>query len=334
MVSMSSTLPEASDIVGQALRGVSVLPWRWLASNVIFAMPNRKSRKGYALPMTVDKALPGVTGAEERWLRVWGQRVRLLIRPATVHPARPVVFLNGIGVRADVLNALIDEFDPSLEVVRLDPPGIGGTPSWPIPYGIPHMAAWTLAVLNKLGHDQVDVIGYSWGGVVAQQMALQCARRVRRLVLLSTNTGSISVPGSMLSTAMMFSPLVAQMLHTDDRTIGRLYGGCARRRADDVRTLLASDFDEAGVGLFHQLVAAMTWTTMTTAWFIHQPTLILAGTDDPMVPFANARILKRNISASLLRPFDGGHLDPVLEPRWFATEISRFLTTERPGLRS
>lgn len=281
--------------------------------------------------MTVAKVPTRSSGSEERWLRVLGQKFRVLIRHADAEPVRPVVFLNGIGCRADVLDGLIDQLDPTLEVVRVDPPGIGLTPPRPVPYGIPQMAAWTLALLDQLGHEKVDVIGYSWGGVVAQQMALQCDRRVRRLVLLSTNTGSASVPGSMLSTAMMFSPMVAQMLHTDDRTIGRLYGGCARRRAEDVRRLLMPDFDHAGVGLFQQLAAAMTWTTLPATWLIHQPALILAGTDDPMVPFANARILKRSIRLSWLRSFDGGHLDPVLEPEWFAGQISRFLTVERPG---
>lgn len=281
--------------------------------------------------MTVVKESARSSGSEEVWLRVLGQKFRVLIRHATAEPVRPVVFLNGIGCRADVLDGLVNQLDPTLEIVRVDPPGIGVTPSWPLPYGIPQMAAWTLALLDRLGHQQVDVIGYSWGGVVAQQMAVQRDHRVRRLVLLSTNTGSVSVPGSMLSTAMMFSPLVAQLLHTDDPTIGRLYGGCARRRAREVRRLLAPDFDKAGVGLFQQLAAAMTWTTLPGAFLIHQPTLILAGTDDPMVPFANARILKRSIRLSWLRPFDGGHLDPVLEPAWFAGQISRFLTVERPG---
>lgn len=269
--------------------------------------------------------------SEEVRLRVLGQQFRVLIRHATAEPVRPVVVLNGIGCRTDVLDGLIDRFDPSLEVVRLDPPGIGGTPASPLPYGIPQMAAWTFGVLDELGHAQVDVVGYSWGGVVAQQMAVQRDHRVRRLVLLSTNTGSLSVPGSALSTTMMFSPMIAQLLHADDQTIGRLYGGCAKRRAAEVRRLLAPDFDKAGAGLFQQLGAAMTWTTLPGTFLIHQPTLILAGTDDPMVPFANARILKKAIRLARLQSFDGGHLDPVLEPEWFAAEISRFLTKEGLG---
>lgn len=265
-------------------------------------------------------------------LEVRGQRLRVLIRPASAEPRRPVVFLNGIACRADVLDALVDAFDPTLEVVRIDPPGIGSTPMG-MPYGIPQMADWVTAVLDQLGYQQVDVIGYSWGGVVAQQLAVQADQRVRRLVLLSTNSGFLSIPGSVMSTGMLFSRNAAQVLHDDDEAIGRLYGGCARRRAQDVRRLLGPNAakDSSG-GLAYQLLAAMTWTTLPLTPLIHQPTLILAGTDDPMVPFQNAEILHRAIVGSWLHPFDGGHLDPLLEPRWCAGEVSRFLTARRAGV--
>ena len=276
--------------------------------------------------MTTDEVPTRTSGREERWLRAGGRDFRVLINPATREPARPVVFLIGIGCRADVLDDLVDQFHPRLEVVRIDPPGIGQSPLGPLPYGMPQMAWWVFELLDQLGHDEVDVIGYSWGGVVAQQMAVQSSHRVRRLVLLSTNTGALSVPGKMLSMAIMFSPQTAQLLHTDDKNIGRLYGGCARHRADDVRRLLAPDFEKPGPGLPHQLLAAMTWTTLPMAWLIYQPTLILGGTDDPMVPFANSRILYQTITPSKLRSFDGGHLDAVLEPEWFAEQISDFLT--------
>lgn len=282
--------------------------------------------------MTAEKLKDATIGSDERWLKVLGQKFRVLVRPATVQPALPVVFLNGIGCRADVLDDLVATLDPRLEVIRLDPPGIGRTPPWLLPYGIPQMAAWVFALLDQLGHKQADIIGYSWGGVVAQQMALQADQRVRRLVLLSTNTGAISMPGSMLSMAMMFSPIAAQVLHTDDVTIGKLYGGCARRRADDIRRLLAPDFESPGVGLFQQLVAAMTWTTLPATWMIHQPTLILSGTDDPMVPAVNARVLHQTIPVSWLHTHDGGHLEAVLEPAWFGAEISTFLTSRRAGV--
>lgn len=264
--------------------------------------------------------------AEDSMVSVYGHKVRVSVRPAEGQPSGTLLIVNGIGTRLDTLDGLVDHLDPSTEVIRFDPPGIGGSKSWGIPYGIPMMASAVAALLTKLDRTEpVDVLGYSWGGVVAQQLALQAPRRVRRLVLLSSNTGVLSVPGSMQSMAMMFNPLMAQASHGDDKAIGEIYGGLARSRPDEVRALLKADLESHGQGLMLQLIAAMTWTTLPMAWFIWQPALILAGTDDPMVPLVNARILAEQIPAGRLHTHAGGHLDALLDPGTFGPLISKFL---------
>lgn len=270
---------------------------------------------------------------EELKLTVYGHKVRVSIRPAAGVATSTLLIVNGIGSRLDTLDGLVEHLDPSLEVIRFDPPGIGGSGAWGVPYGIPMMAAAVIALLDRIGRrDPVDVLGYSWGGVVAQQVALQSPLRVRRLVLLSTNTGVMSVPGSMQSMAMMFNPLMAQASHNDDKTIGEIYGGLARYRPDAVRKLLKADLESHGRGLALQLLAAMTWTTLPMAWFIWQPALILAGSDDPMVPLINARILADQIPSGRLHTHEGGHLDALLDPERFGPLISKFLTAKRPGV--
>ncbi|WP_425309986.1 alpha/beta hydrolase [Ammonicoccus fulvus] len=270
---------------------------------------------------------------EELKVAVLGHKIRVVIRPGQGPDVRTVVIVNGIATRLDTLDGLVDKMDPSLEIIRFDPPGIGGSWSWGIPYGIPAVAAGVVAILDKLGRrDPVDVVGYSWGGVVAQQIALQSPRRVRRLVLLSSNTGVMSVPGSMQSMAMMMNPLMAQISHTDDKAIGDIYGGLARQRAEDVRQLLKADLESHAQGLMLQLLAAMTWTTLPMVRFIYQPTMILAGTDDPMVPMLNARMLADQIPAGRLYTHEGGHLEALLDPDRFGPMISKFLTAKRPGV--
>lgn len=266
-------------------------------------------------------------------MNVLDKRFRLLIRPASSEPAQVVVLIGGIGQRAQALEPLVEQLDPRLEVIRFDPPGIGQTAPGPLPYAMPQLASVVVAILDQLGHDEVDLVGYSWGGVVAQQLAVQAGQRVRRLVLLATNTGAVSVPGSSQTTAMLFSPFASQLLRTDDATIGRIYGGLARERANEVRAMLEPEFEAMGSGMFQQLMAALTWTTLPATWLIRQPTLIMSGTDDPMVPAINGRILHETIRGSRLREFPGGHLDPLLNPAWFGGEISKFLTTEPPGSR-
>ena len=65
-----------------------------------------------------------------------------------------------------------------------------------MPYGFPYLAAVLGRLLRRLGlRGQVDVLGLSWGGALAQQFAFQNPRRCRRLILVSTATGAVMVPG-------------------------------------------------------------------------------------------------------------------------------------------
>ena len=103
---------------------------------------------------------------------------------------------NGIGASLRILDPLVSALDPAIEVIRFDPPGVGDSPAVALPYGLPQMAAVLDELLDELGHDEVDLMGYSWGGALAQQFALQRGSRCRNLILVSTSTGALSVPGS------------------------------------------------------------------------------------------------------------------------------------------
>ena len=101
----------------------------------------------------------------------------------------------GIGTSFEVLQSLVDALDPGIDIIRFDAPGVGGSPVGALPCGFPQLA-WMLArMLDELGYHRVDVLGFSWGGALAQQFAVQHAARCRRLVLISSSTGVLSVPG-------------------------------------------------------------------------------------------------------------------------------------------
>src|ERR1700738_2297211 len=129
----------------------------------------------------------------ERLLPVLGQQIRVKMREG---PGGPLVICNGIGASLEVLDPLEACLDPDTIVVRFDVPGTGGSPDSPLPYGFPYLAAALRRLLDKLGlQGRVDVLGLSWGGALAQQFAFHNPRRCRRLILVSTGTGVIMVPG-------------------------------------------------------------------------------------------------------------------------------------------
>jgi pimeloyl-ACP methyl ester carboxylesterase len=108
--------------------------------------------------------------AETRAITVRGQRLRIAIRPGN-STRTPLLLMNGFGVNLEVLQWFVDALDPAIEVIRFDVPGTCGSPAPLIPYLFSGHAWLVSKMLNQLGCQQVDVLGVSWGGALAQQFA-------------------------------------------------------------------------------------------------------------------------------------------------------------------
>lgn len=270
---------------------------------------------------------------ELRSVDVAGRRLRVAVRRGT-RPAggadphrRPALLLvNGIGASLEVWQPFVAELDGSVDVIAFDPPGVGGSPRPERPYRLTGLCRLIAAMLSTLGYDTVDVLGISWGGAVAQHFAAFQRRRCRRLVLVATATGAVMVPARPAVLARMATP--RRYLDADylQRVAPNLYGGSARTEPDRVRALLhAGTRRGSRVGYFYQLVAGVGWTSLGFLPLLRAPTLILSGDDDPLIPLANARLLRRLIRGSSLHVYRGGHLDLVTRARSLAPVVDRFL---------
>jgi pimeloyl-ACP methyl ester carboxylesterase len=124
---------------------------------------------------------------------VSGRELRIVVRPGS-DTAVPLLMCSGLGAGLEVFDPLVDALDPTIPVVRVDMPNVGGSPATALPLGMPQLARLLVGVLDRLGLDRVDVLGHSWGGALAQQFAAQHPDRCRRLVLVATSTGALSVP--------------------------------------------------------------------------------------------------------------------------------------------
>jgi poly(3-hydroxyalkanoate) depolymerase len=266
----------------------------------------------------------------QTYVAAGGQRIRVDIRRGT---GVPLVICNGIGAGLEVLDPFVAHLDPNATVVRFDVPGTGDSPVSLLPYGFPYLA-WTLGrALSKLGFGVADILGVSWGGALAQQFAFQNPRRCRRLVLVSTGTGLLMVPGHPRVLAKMVTPRRFRDPGYAASIAGDLYGGTVRTQAGDVASLFGTQLHAGSkVGYLHQLLAGSVWTSLFALPAIRQPTLVVAGTDDPIVPIANAHILTRLIPHAELFVHPGGHIDLVTNAARLAPVIDQFLHTpgERP----
>jgi poly(3-hydroxyalkanoate) depolymerase len=255
---------------------------------------------------------------------VGGQTLRVGIRPGD-NGRPPLLIFNGIGANIELVQPFLDAFQGP-EVVIFDMPGVGGSPAPRLPYRPSTLARLTASLLDQLGHDQVDVLGVSWGGAPAQQFAFQHAARCRRLVLAATSPGHLMVPGRLNVLLKMATPRRYRDPEYMRRIGGDIYGGALRNRPEMLRDHLGHVRWSSGYGYYLQLAAAFGWSSLPWLPFLRQPTLVMAGTDDPIVPVINGRILAKLIPDSQFVTFDDGHLFLLTSAKRSAGVIAEFLS--------
>jgi poly(3-hydroxyalkanoate) depolymerase len=255
---------------------------------------------------------------------VGGQTLRVGVRHG--EQARPPLLLfNGIGANIELVEPFLDVLDGP-EAIIFDVPGVGGSPAPTLPYRPSTLTRLAARLLDELGHDEVDVLGVSWGGALAQQFAFQQSRRCRRLVLAATSPGHLMVPGKLTVLLKMATPRRYKDPDYMRRVAGDIYGGALRGSADLVQEHLRHVRWSSDYGYYLQLIAGFGWSSLPWLRLLPQPTLVMAGTDDPLVPVVNGRILASLIPDARLATIDDGHLFLVTSAAASAAMISKFLS--------
>jgi poly(3-hydroxyalkanoate) depolymerase len=267
-----------------------------------------------------------------RSIAVDGRQLRVAVRPGRrglrlTAPARvPLLLINGIGASLEVLQPFVDQLDPAVEVIRFDPPGVGGSAPPAGPYRFTGLSRLIARMLTELGYDQVDVLGISWGGGVAQQFAASQRSRCRRLVLVATASGMPMIPGKPTVLLRMVTPRRYLDRGYLERVAADLYGGSTRTDPERVSAVMNNgNRVPSSSGYLYQLLAGVGWTSLPFLPRLRQPTLIVAGDDDPIIPLANARLLHRLIPKSQLHVYHGGHIALVTEAAELAPVVDAFL---------
>ena len=239
----------------------------------------------------------------------------------------PLLLVHGIGAHIDMW-APLERLLGGREVIAFDAPGTGESQSLTRPRRMDGLAKIVRDLVDALGHEQVDVLGVSFGGALAQEFARRYPDRVRRLVLCSTSAGFVCVPPKPLPLVLVLTP--ARYYHPAlfRFIMPRLAGGRTARDpgqlAEQAQARLSRPPDPLGYAF--QLYAACGWTSAHYLRRLAQPTLVIAGDDDRVVPVANARLLARRIpDARLLVVPGGGHAFLLDEPESVVGEIEAFL---------
>ena len=267
--------------------------------------------------------------AQTQYVDIGEQRLRVAVKRGD--PSRtPLVIFNGVGANLELLEGVAQALR-DIEVVTFDVPGVGGSPLPGKPYRFRTLARLTDAMLEVLGYrGAVDVLGVSWGGALAQQFARTCGPRCRRLVLAATSAGAVMVPGRMGALFTLMSPRRYRDPEFMQRVAPQIYGGRIAEQPDLIVPFVKHMRPPDARGYFLQQLALAGWTSLPWLSRLTQPTLILAGTRDPLIHVANAKLMHRLIPNSRLQLIDDGHLF-LLTNRQLATDsIGRFLADDDP----
>ncbi|SDQ18214.1 alpha/beta fold hydrolase [Quadrisphaera sp. DSM 44207] len=243
----------------------------------------------------------------------------------------PLLLVNGVGGGRSLWEPLRAHLPPGTATIAYDAPGCGASEPARGLLSVRGHARVAAAALAWAGARRADVLGFSFGGMVAQQLALDAPGSVRRLVLVATGLGVGSVPGSPLAYALLAAPRMADPQWLRSAAPWVFGGRIARAGRDAARH--AAHFAEpvhppSYVG---QLQAALGWSSLPWLGRLRQPTLVVAGDEDPLVPACNARLLAALIPSARAHVVrGGGHLALVDSPEEVAPVLTRFLTAAAP----
>ena len=245
----------------------------------------------------------------------------------------PLVLLNHWG-------AVLDNFDPRIvdglastrRIITTDYRGIGAS-SGSAPLTVGEMANDAIAVIRALGFEKVDLLGFSLGGFVAQDIAIKAPELVRKLIL--TGTGPAGGEGIGKVWSVSWPLMLKGLLTLRDPKFYLFFTATANGRKaakDFIYRLKERDTDRdknpTPVSFMRQLKAIRSWGRQQPQDLsrIQIPTLIVNGDNDIMVPTVNSAELANRISNSQLIIYpDAGHGGIFQYHADFVTRATAFL---------
>lgn len=245
----------------------------------------------------------------------------------------PVLFLNGSASTLADSAVIVDVLAGRCEVVAHDQRGLGHTAIPPGPYSMADYAADAAGVLDHVGWDRCRVVGISFGGMVAQELAVTWPERIERLALLCTSPGgaggssyplhelaSLS-PAEQAATGLAlldtrFTPEWLAAHPSDQALVEMMVARRSQPLTDDERR-----------GRAEQLAARSHHDVCDRLDRITCPTLVAGGRFDGIAPPANSEAIATRIAGADLRLYDGGHAFLAQDPAAFA-DVLDFLAAD------
>ncbi len=243
-----------------------------------------------------------------------------------------MLLIHGLGSRGSDWQPQIKALSEHYQVIAVDLPGHGDSELSPLPLTMSNMARGIQAVLDSLALEHAHVIGFSLGGMVAQQLALDVPERVLSLTLI--NSGPCALPGKLKrSTELGLRSLVIRLLGM--KRLAKIVAGRIFPRAE--QSALAEHFIQQLSQMprnnyLAALGALKNWDIRSRLGEIKMPCLVIAADGDYVPVHQKMPLVKQMPCAELAVVRDSGHASPLDQPAVVNQLLIDFLSRQKEKL--
>jgi len=236
----------------------------------------------------------------------------------------PLFMVNGLGGDTRLWSFLLPHLNESFTTIVYDMRCAGKSDKPAEPFCIADLSDEAYALIQHLGYDAVSLLGFSMGGMVALEMALNHSDKLDKLILVSAmpaTTKMYPIPDFVMKLFVRtdISPRLITMIYDV------IFGSDFRKAhpAQEYIDFKMNDDNPQPAGAYlNQLNAIKSFDVRSKVQDINLPTLIVAGNEDLIIPPKNAKWLNEHISGSRLTVFDKvGHVVPIERPKELADQV-------------
>ena len=244
----------------------------------------------------------------------------------------PLIFLNGSGSTIQAVGLLVDYFAKTFTVGIHDQRGLGKSSIPEGPYSMAQYATDAIALADHLGWKSFNVLGISFGGMVAQELAATYPERVSRMVLCCTSPGGDGGSSYPLHELALLEPSIRADLSlslSDTRFNDQWF---LDHPEDSIyrRPIETTSDNEKRRGELVQLEARRHHDVWDRLPNVTAEVLIASGTFDGIAPPANGQAIASRIASSEYREYNGGHMF-FIQDRQALRDIVDFFNTPSPS---
>ncbi|MFK8049261.1 MAG: alpha/beta fold hydrolase [Halioglobus sp.] len=246
---------------------------------------------------------------------------------ASAPPGRPkLLYISGTGgdlrKKPGIFDSALPEF---FQLLSFDQRGLGRSGKPDRSYSMTDYAQDALRLLDHVGWDRAQVMGVSFGGMVAQELAINHSERIERLVLCCTSSGGdggSSYPLHELETLNELERAKKIIAISDLRCTPQWIASNPEIYAEMLEETLAAmrfaaDEENHALGASRQLQARKHHNTYDRLSAITCPTLVCGGKYDGLSIPDNLKVLAERIPSTTLEFFEGGHMFLLQDGRAF-----------------